>query len=334
VLAGSGEPGAPGTLVPIDYTGSTRSLRYHAFCESLAGHLETTRYDVIHAMLPVPPGLCDLYHPHAGVAARRRGPRVTWWVNPRRRMMARLERALLAGTDRPLTLTLSAVVERELRACYPDLPADATARLFNGVDLARFGPTGPAADRSGLGLAGEDVVALFVGNNFKLKGLAEAIGALERAADPRLKLAVVGVDDARPYRHQAERLGVADRVRWLGGRGDLPELYRAADVLVLPTYRDSCSLVVLEALACGLPVISTRQNGATEVMTDGEHGTILADPGDPRLAAALSEMLDERRRARMGAACVALRPALSWEHHLETLLGLYGRVVRQKRGLG
>ena len=115
---------------------------------------------------------------------------------------------------------------------------------------------------------------------------------------------------------------------------DAPLLAARPFVLVLPTYRDSCSLVVLEALACGLPVISTRQNGATEVMTDGEHGTILADPGDPRLAAALSEMLDDRRRARMRAACVALRPALSWEHHLETLLGLYGRVVRQRRGLG
>jgi UDP-glucose:(heptosyl)LPS alpha-1,3-glucosyltransferase len=241
---------------------------------------------------------------------------------------------MLAGTDRPLTLTLSAVVENELRACYPDLPADATARLFNGVDLSRFAPEGPAADRAALDLSPDDVLALFVSNNFKLKGLAEAIEALAQAADPRLKLAVVGVAEQRPYRNLAERLDVADRVRWLGGRRDLPELYRAADALVLPTYRDSCSLVVLEALACGLPVISTRQNGATEVMTDGEHGWILDEPGDPRLAETLRKVTDSQVRARLRRACVELRPVLSWEHHLETLLGLYGRVVRKKGRLG
>lgn len=96
---------------------------------------------------------------------------------------------------------------------------------------------------------------------------------------------------------------------------------------MLPTRRDSCSLVVLEALASGLPVISTRQNGATEIMTDGVHGYVLQGPDDPRLAEAMRLMQSAERRAAMREACLALRPLLSWENHVSTLLSIYQRVA-------
>lgn len=324
----TGEPPVRG--VKLAHPGPIRTVQFHSFCESLMAHLGQERYDIVHAMLPVPQGACDIYHPHAGTAAIRTSRRVTWWTNPRRWLMAHLERVMLTSADAPLTLTLSDVVERQLRAVYPAMPPDATARLFNGVDIARFDPDGPAADRVALGLARDDVAALFVSNNFRLKGLPQAITALAAANDPRLKLLVVGKDNERPARKLAEKLGVGERVLWLGGRNDLPALYRTSDVLVLPTRRDSCSLVVLEALASGLPVMSTRQNGATEIMISGEHGYILDGPDDPRLAESLRLMLDPDRRGRMRQACLSLRPALSWENHVAKLLDIYKKVENRK----
>jgi UDP-glucose:(heptosyl)LPS alpha-1,3-glucosyltransferase len=101
-------------------------------------------------------------------------------------------------------------------------------------------------------------------------------------------------------------------------------VYRAADFFVLPTRHDPCSLVVLEALAMGLPVISTVFNGASEVMVPGEHGFVLKDPADvDALAAAMRRMLDPENRRAMSNACLHLRPALSYEHHLDQLLALY-----------
>jgi UDP-glucose:(heptosyl)LPS alpha-1,3-glucosyltransferase len=102
--------------------------------------------------------------------------------------------------------------------------------------------------------------------------------------------------------------------------------YREADFFVLPTKHDPCSLVVLEALAMGLPVISTVFNGATEIMKDGVHGFVLEDPEDvSALADAMRKMLDPQLRARMRQACLELRPRLSYEHHVDELLGIYER---------
>jgi UDP-glucose:(heptosyl)LPS alpha-1,3-glucosyltransferase len=329
LLAATIEPEPPARFVKLAHTGALRTVRFHSFCESLVEHLKGESYDIVHAMLPVPQGTCNIYHPHAGIAAIRTSRRITWWTNPRRWLMAHLERELLAGPNPPLTLTLSDVVERQLRTAYPDLAPDATARLFNGVDVARFDPSAPAVDRAGLGISPQDTAALFVSNNFRLKGLAQTVVALAQVNEPDLRLLVVGRDSPKAVQRLAQSLGVEDRLRWLGGRSDLPALYRTADFLVLPTRRDSCSLVVLEALASGLPVISTRQNGATEVMEDGVHGFVLDGPDDPRLMESLRLMMSADRRARMREACIALRPLLSWENHVSTLLSIYQRVAPQ-----
>ena len=306
---------------------ATRAGRYRAFCRSLDAALDERSYEVVHAMSAVP--RCDVYHPHAGPAAIRTGSRIGWWANPRRRLLARLERSLLLGPRPPITLTLSGLVEAELRGAYPLLAADRTARLFNAVDLTRFGEAVDPLPRASMGLAPDDVAALFVANNFALKGLPQLLVAM--AQHERLRLLVVGRDDPGAMRAAAERLGVAARVRWLGPRGDLPALYRTADVLVLPTRRDSCSLVVLEALASGLPVITTRANGAAEIMADGEHGFILDRHDDvPALAGALGALFDPSIRRRASEACLALRPDLSWDRHIERVFHIYAKITSDR----
>ena len=140
--------------------------------------------------------------------------------------------------------------------------------------------------------------------------------------EPRLKITVVGRRDGR-FKPPAD----ADaQFSFAGEVGDPRPFYADADFFVLPTKHDPCSLVVLEALAMGVPVISTVFNGATEIMTDGMHGYVLKDPNDVNpLADAMCKLLDGSRRQTMREACLALRPTLSYEHHLDELMKVYDR---------
>jgi glycosyltransferase involved in cell wall biosynthesis len=150
------------------------------------------------------------------------------------------------------------------------------------------------------------------------------IAAAARVADPRLRILVVGKEDAASYAALARKLNVADRVLFAGATADPSSFYAAADFFVLPTRHDPCSLVVLEALAMGKPVISTVFNGACEIMQPGTHGFVLADPTDVEgIAGAMRELLDDGRRLEMSAACLALRPRLSYETHVRQLLEIY-----------
>jgi UDP-glucose:(heptosyl)LPS alpha-1,3-glucosyltransferase len=301
--------------------GFTRATAYKRFIRSLSSQLEREHFDVVHAMLPVPG--CDLYHPHAGVAAAALRK---WniWFNPRRRAMARVEKELLDDPNGPLVLSLSNYVTGFIREYYP-LPPNRVVRLFNAVDLDRFTPAEPDAQRDP---SQPWVNALMIAQDYERKGLREAIGAVAKAGQERLRLLVVGKEDPAAYAALAKELGVGDRVVFHPPTSKPQDFYRQADFFVLPTKHDPCSLVVLEALAMGLPVISTRLNGATEIMDHGTHGFVLADPLDvDALAGAMRDLCDDDRRAEMSQACLALRPRLAYDHHLDELTAIYERVV-------
>jgi len=302
--------------VQLQAAGATRLGRYLHFLNSLDTHLSSEPYDIVHAMLPV--RRCDVYHPHAGIAAEtitagsllsRLGNR----LNARRHRFASVERALLTDSSLPIVLCLSEYVRRALLRFYP-LPPDRTATLFNAVDLHRFDCTEHIGGRG----------ALIIAQDFARKGLRQAISALAQV--PNCRLTVVGSDDSRSYLAHAASIGVSDRVVFAGPTADPRPFYREADFFVLPTKHDPCSLVVLEALAMGLPVISTKFNGACEIMTDGIHGYVLDDPMDvDALAAAMNKMMDRTRLTEMSKACVELRPAISYERHVRTLMEIYLR---------
>lgn len=336
LLAATFDSVAPGvTRVPLAFTGLTRLRRYVCFLDALTKHLAAQSYDVVHAMLPVP--RCDVYHPHAGMAAEglaAPGRGIAGFfnrLNRKRRRYAQVERRMLDGPRPPIVLCLSNYVRQSIGRYYP-LDQLRIEPLFNAVDLDRFHPDGDVsaalAVRNRLGIAPGRVVGLFIAHHFARKGLREAIEAL--AAGPKeLTLLVVGKDSPRAFARQAAQLGVADRVAFAGAAADPLDFYRAADFFVLPTYHDPCSLVVLEALAMGLPVVTTRFNGAAEVMTPGQHGFVIDRPTDIKaLAAAMTALTDAAARAQTRAAALALRPQLSHAHHLDTLLGIYGRIGR------
>lgn len=335
----------PPTVAMVHLTTSgTRTGRYRSFLKQFDDHLHIAPYDVVHAMLPM--RRCDVYHPHAGLAAeairnghrKHRNPvarliaKINNTLNPRRRAYAAVERRSLTGRHPPIVLCLSDYVKAAVKKYFP-LPDDHLATLFNAVDLKKFDPTAAAGKRADVrqrwGVADSQTAALFIAQDFGRKGLVPAMRALaetKRTGDGPDKLIVVGKDVIPRYRRLAAQLGVAADVVFAGPTDDPVAAYAGADFFVLPTYHDPCSLVVLESLAMGVPVISTKQNGATEIMTDGVHGHVL-DTADaiPALAAAMRNLTNPTTRAVAREACLTLRPKLSFDHHLDELLAIYQR---------
>ncbi|MCH8992530.1 MAG: glycosyltransferase family 4 protein, partial [Acidobacteria bacterium] len=108
--------------------------------------------------------------------------------------------------------------------------------------------------------------------------------------------------------------------------------YAAADIYVHPTYYDPCSLVVLEALASGLPVVTSRFNGAGELLTPGVEGDLIDDPGDAQaLCRCLEPMLETPRRRMMGAAARKLALAHTFERNCDEIVAMYEEIVAQRR---
>ena len=201
----------------------------------------------------------------------------------------------------------------------------------NGVDLDRFHP--PSAEerrdaRAAFHLDDEHRVAVFVGHEFDRKGLPVVIEAM--ASAPTVLLLVVG-GDARLLqraREAAARHGVTDRVLFVGRRGDVASILRAADFFVLPSYYESSGLVYLEALASGLPVIATRVGVAAEVVRDGENGFLVGH--DAReIAERLEQLAAEdlapwRERARASVA------GYSWAEAAHRYLALAERIAEER----
>jgi UDP-glucose:(heptosyl)LPS alpha-1,3-glucosyltransferase len=168
--------------------------------------------------------------------------------------------------------------------------------------------------------------------------LEPLLRALARLKGPAPELVVVGKPATAGLARLARRLGVDGRVHFVGYCHDMRDAYFAADLLVHPTFYDPCANVVLEALACGLPVITTRSNGASELLSptgeDGEcsEGLVLDDPhDDERLAWALGQMLDPARRRDCARAARQSARGWTFEHHYRGLLAILAEAAARKR---
>lgn len=196
----------------------------------------------------------------------------------------------------------------------------------NGVDRSQYHPGlrelhGPGLRRE-LGIPPSRRVLFFVAHNFRLKGLWEAIHGmhlyLTQGGDP--VLVVAGRGRGKRYRKLSKRLGLEDRVLFLGDQEEMEPLYGLADVLVHPTFYDHCSLVVLESLGAGVPVITTKHNGASELMADGRAGFVIDDPRDHEaMARALRKILDEGRYEQYRDEAIKLGARYDFQEHVERM---------------
>jgi UDP-glucose:(heptosyl)LPS alpha-1,3-glucosyltransferase len=231
-------------------------------------------------------------------------------------MMLWLEERLFTDPGLSRVIANSRQVQGEIIRHYGVDPAKIRV-IVNGLDRQRFHPL-EVADRAQLRRRLETPpdreIVLFVGSGFSRKGLAYLFKAFAGLKDRESLLWVVGKGDITTYQGAAAGLGVADRVKFWGPAPDTAPFYQAATVLALPTIYDPCSNVVLEALACGTPVVTTAANGAAEFLTPGENGAVIQDPDDiAALREALAAFLTRGRDPQGRQATTQAVAGLSWE---------------------
>lgn len=261
------------------------------------------------------------------------------WVNPRIRMQAWLERRQYQADPPPDVVAISRMVRDDMRA-FHQVPDERLHLVYNGVDVQRFTPAACEAAREAArrawNLAADETCFLMVAHNPRLKGLRELIEAaalIDRAAPWRI--VVVGRGRAGRYQQQAALAGLADRVHFAGPMDDVLPAYAACDAYVQPTWYDPCSLVVLEALACGRPVVTTRFNGASELMEDGREGMILETPAEiDRLRDALARLLNADTRQRMGTAARKTAERHTIEKNFEEMMAVFNVAAARKEAAG
>ncbi len=309
--------------------------------------LRTLDLDVIHDMGAG--WYCDVFHPHGGSrrSATERSlylhpawmrPFKTWlqdWL-PRYRQFDVLNARQYVNDGR-LILALSHSVVADF-AHYHGVPGSQVRLVYNGVDPDRFSPEHRdvyrRSMRARLGVEDQTLVLLMVAHNLRLKGVPAVLRAarrlMVRGAD--FRLVIVGGKRLGSYLRWAREAGVADVVRFAGTVEDTVPWYSAADVFVHPTWYDPCSLVALEALACGLPVITTQFNGASELMTPGSEGWALEDPADVEgIVQCVESLRDRDLREAMGQAARRLALQHPFSRNVDEVLNVYGEVAGRRR---
>ncbi len=326
-----------------------RALRANAFLHRAAERLEGLNVDVVHSMLPLPG--CHVYQPRGGTVAESvernlaliRSPlartvkRLLNGFNLKQQSQLRQEAHLFLRRPDVIVAALSRYVVDQLKRHYQI--SDSRIRLvFNGVDMPQLPAEqlDQAAEtlRRELALPDNALILLLVAHNFKLKGVhraIEALALLKRSTDRPYRLLVVGRDHAAPYHRHARALGVHDQVEFVAQSDRVQAYYRMADILVHPTYYDPCSRVVLEALAAGLPAVTTRHNGAVDVMEDGVHGHVI-DSADAvqQLADAIARLSDPDHRDQCARNGLALGDRISMARHADEMLAVYEEILQRR----
>lgn len=249
-------------------------------------------------------------------------------ANPYHRAIFLLEQRMFDLRSARHIVAISRRGKAEIETLFAT-PSERVSLVYNGVDLERFHPGNRARFRRSmrevLGLSEEEWVILFVGSGFARKGLGPLLEALARLADRRSRLVVAGKGDPEPYQRRSARLGLGRRVLWLGPREDVERLYALADVVALPALYEPFGNVHLEALASGVPVLTSARAGGAELIRP-DSGWVVAEPTDTLIATGL-EALRTVNRARVALAARASAEPFTYAAQADAFARIY-------RGLG
>jgi UDP-glucose:(heptosyl)LPS alpha-1,3-glucosyltransferase len=259
--------------------------------------------------------------------------RVSFSLNPLHRYTLALEKRIFADT--PLIVVNSQLVKQQIRHYY-GTPDEKIAVAYNGVDLAVYLPGNKSKYRTDLrkayGISDNDKVILFVGSGFGRKGvgiLIKSFPYVRSNIGERVVALIVGKGDSACYHGLAKRLGVSDNIIFTGPQPEIAKYYAAADIFVLPTIYDPFSNACLEAMASGLPVITTKNNGVAEIIEDGKDGFVTESVSDP------SELADKivfafRDSAGLGKMARMKAEAFSIGRAAEEFTALIKKIVVRK----
>lgn len=340
-------------LESVGVSGGSKMSYWRRFRQGVADHLRKNDYDVVHSLVPL--AAADVYQPRGGsvlYSARRhclsyetgfmrRFKQATKGLNRARQSRIRAEAELCWGGDGPMVAALSEYVAGQFKDEY-NLPSERLRIIRNGIDVDRCN----MAEAQGAGKKlrkqfdrnGDLALFIFAAQNPRLKGLSHLIRAGRLVMEQRISerdfriLVFCGWEYERYWR-QANQLGLNERVIFMGATERLAAMLHACDGVVLPSFNDACSRVILEGLAAGKPGITTRYNGAAEFLGEGKYGFVVEDGDDVKgLAEAVLAICDQRRHQEMYEAIEKDKVVerVSIRRHVSELVALYGEIVGKK----
>ena len=311
-----------------------RVWRDRSFARAVCRAVASERFDLVQSHERL--ACCDVYRAGDGVhrqwldnRARALGPlsRIAQSLNPYHRYVLAAEARMFASARLAAVICNSHMVAGEIRRRF-GLPEPKLHVIYNGVDTEAFHPRlkreHRAVMRLRLGIPESAPVLLFVGSGFERKGVGRLVAALAAMPERDARLVVVGRDKAEgAFRREARTLGVAERAHFAGPQQDVRPWYGLADAFALPTLYDPFPNAALEALACGLPIATSVQSGAAELVREGANGMVCDALDGAGITRACSTVL---RLGRDPMAEVAARSAaepLSLEAMARRLIDLY-----------
>ena len=333
-------PGQPGLVwAPVPRGGTTllRARNFHLRAQRVLAALPET--DLVYGLSRTYP--VDVFRVTEQLHAKWLAMGYSYWQqwNPRHRSLLRLERQTLTASHTRRVVTNSRLIQKQVVEIF-GFPADRVKVIRNGVDHDSFHPPKNPDERARLranqGIKPDTNVLLLVAEDFRIKGLSSAIKALAGLPAGLLantRLRVAGSDNPRHYRRLAQKLGVEKNLRFLGRQENMRELYATADLLVCPSLYEPFANVCLEACACGLPVLTTADNGAAEMLGPDGGGYVVENAAMTdkitRLIAGHLSLPPPARQARAEAAVEAAAD-YCWERHVDELENLFQEVVSHR----
>ncbi|PAS95988.1 MAG: hypothetical protein BSR46_16125 [Candidatus Dactylopiibacterium carminicum] len=335
----------PGMAVRLLRTpGLGRLLRDISFTRSVRTLIRSQVFDLVQSHERIPG--CDIFRAGDGLhvswleqRARTLGTlgRLLQRLSPWHRYILRMEARMFAHPHLRAVICNSEMVRQDVARRYPRL-ASRLHLIHNGIDLAHFHPGLRAQYRDSireqLGVPESARVVVFVGSGFERKGVGQLLAAMAEPGLTQAELWVIGKDKhARRFQRRAQQLGVASRVRFLGPKKDVAPYLGAADAFALPTLYDPMPNAALEALASGLPVLSSIQSGAAELIQLGQNGERVDALDIHGIATALGRLLeaahDPSQQPALASAARQSVAAMSQESMAAELTALYRQLLGQ-----
>ena len=249
------------------------------------------------------------------------------WVKLSNHLKFYIDRKIYRSKRLKRVIAVSQMVKKDL-IHYHGLPEEMINVVYNGVDLNIFNPgnrnTFGREIRNQYGISDQSVIILFMANNFRLKGLhalIKAVPVIKAKFESDFKLLIAGRGKKRTFLKLAKKIGCDNSLIFTGQVEKAEKYYAAADIFVHPTFYDPCSLVCLEALASGLPVITTVFNGAGEILRNGVEGYVLDDPRNTTdMAEKIGLFLKKSVREQAGENARKLAEKFPWERNYTEIL--------------
>jgi UDP-glucose:(heptosyl)LPS alpha-1,3-glucosyltransferase len=238
---------------------------------------------------------------------------------------------------RPKIVAISQMIKKDMSSFFKVKSADIKV-IYNGVDTDRYNQNlrhdHKGALRRQLGIRDDEVVFLFVAYDLRKKGietLVKAVSRLKQMGNTNFKVMVVGGMPYKALSRQIKTLDIEDKILFTGPVRSIEAYYANSDVFVLPTYYDACSLVVIEAMASGLPSITTTSNGAAGIINDGKDGYIISHPpGSLDLAKKMQLLLDDEKRNEMSREALRTGQSYSEKKNHQEMKGILSEVAALK----